>query len=435
MIDVTNSNTEDTVSQLGGIEKRNVKGESSWEPTGNPKVLSVALITFIYGFSVWAINSSLAPYLKDWYGYSASEVLIVAAMSPLFAAVTSLLLGIASDMWGGRIIFTLLLLFLPIPMIGYMFADSYFAFLCVGMFMGLGGASFIIGNTHVAVWYPKERQGAALGLYAFGNVGVALGMILVPFLLNNVFGGAPGSDLPPKFSLGPFEGWRLIFPIYATLSLILAFVYWTMTSEPPSRDKRFTFVSIVSVYKSSILPWILAYLYGATFGALMFNAAFLPTYLVDQYDIEKQKAIMLFVPVFVLLVSGARPISGWLGDRYNPRKLLCYCLGVEMVLAAALCAQLPFLWQLSLLYAIAILYGTGASLVVKLIPLYFKEVGAVTGLAKTAGASTGAVMTIVMSTVKGATGEYTYGWFIWTAAIALALVLALMPQPYRMRRS
>ncbi|MDP7316014.1 MAG: MFS transporter [Pseudomonadales bacterium] len=408
---------------------------NSWEPTGNPKVLWTALIAFTYGFSVWAINSSLAPYLKDWYGYSASEVLIVAAMSPLFAAVTSLALGIASDLWGGRIIFTLLLLFLPFPMIGYMFADSYVTFLCVGIFMGLGGASFIIGNTHVAVWYPKERQGAALGLYAFGNVGVALGMILVPFLLNNVFGGAPGSDLPPKFSLGPFEGWRLIFPIYATLSLILAFVYWTMTSEPPSRDKRFTFVSIVSVYKSSILPWILAYLSGATFGALMFNAAFLPTYLVDQYDIEKQKAIMLFVPVFVLLVSGARPISGWLGDRYNPRKLLCYCLGVEMVLAAALCAQLPFLWQLSLLYAIAILYGTGASLVVKLIPLYFKEVGAVTGLAKTAGASTGAVMTIVMSTVKGATGEYTYGWFIWTAAIALALVLALMPQPYRMRRS
>jgi NNP family nitrate/nitrite transporter-like MFS transporter len=411
------------------------KDESSWEPTGNPKVLWIALITFTYGFSVWAINSSLAPYLKDWYGFSTSEVLIVAAMSPLFAAITSLLLGIASDMWGGRIIFTLLLLFLPIPLIGYMFANSYFMFLLVGIFMGLGGASFIIGNTHVAVWYPKERQGAALGLYAFGNVGVAVGMILVPFLLNNVFGGAPGSDLPPKFSLGPFAGWRLIFPIYAVLSLILAFVYWTMTSEPPSREKRFTFASIVSVYKSSVLPWILAYLYGATFGALMFNSAFLPTYFVDQYDIEKQKAIMLFVPIFVLLVAGARPISGWLGDRYNPRKLLSYCLGAQMALAAALCAQLPFPWQLSLLYAIAILYGTGASLVVKIIPLYFKEVGAVTGLAKTAGATTGAVMTVVMSTVKGATGEYTYGWLIWTSAIALALVLALIPQPYRMERS
>ena len=416
------------------IENRNVKDEGSWKPTGNPRVLWVALITFTYGFSVWAINSSLAPYLKDWYGYSASEVLIVAAMSPLFAAVTSLLLGIASDMWGGRIIFTLLLLFLPIPMIGYMFADSYFMFLCVGIFMGLGGASFIIGNTHVAVWYPKERQGAALGLYAFGNVGVAVSMVLVPFLLNNVVGGAPGSDLPPKISLGPFAGWRLIFPIYGVLSLVLAFVYWTRTSEPPNRGKKLTFASIASVYKSSILPWILAYLYGATFGALMFSSAFLPTYLVDQYDIEKQKAIMLFVPIFVLLVASARPFSGWLGDKYNPRKLLIYCLGAEVALAAALSLQLPFPWQLFLLYAIAIFYGTGASLVVKIIPLYFKEVGAVTGLAKTAGALTGAVMTIVMSTVMGATGEYTYGWVIWTGAIALALVLALIPQPYRLQR-
>ena len=402
--------------------------ENSWEPTGNPKVLWTALIAFTYGFSVWAINSSLAPYLKDWYGYSASEVLIVAAMSPLFAAVTSLALGIASDLWGGRIIFTLLLLFLPIPMIGYMFADSYVTFLCVGIFMGLGGASFIIGNTHVAVWYPKEKQGAALGLYAFGNVGVAVGMILVPFLLNNVLGGAPGSDLPPKLSLGPFEGWRLIFPVYALLSLVLAFVYWTMTSEPPIRDKKITFASIGAVYKSSTLPWILAYLYGATFGALMFNSAFLPTYLVDQYDIEKQKAIMVFVPIFVLLVAGSRPFSGWLGDKYNPKILLVYCLVAEVILAAALSMQLTFPWQLSLLYAIAIFYGTGASLVVKIIPLYFKEVGAVTGLAKTAGALTGAVMTIVMSAVKGTTGEYTYGWLIWAGAIALGLILALRVQ-------
>ena len=143
---------------------------------------------------------------------------------------------------------------------------------------------------------------------------------------------------------------------------------------------------------------------------------------------------MLFVPIFVLLVSGARPFSGWLGDRYNPRKLLIYCLGAEVVLAAGLAAQLPFAWQMTLLYAVAVLYGGGASLVVKIIPLYFKEVGAVTGLAKTAGASTGAVMTIIMSQVKGATGEYTYGWVIWTGAIALALVLALIPQPYRLQR-
>tara|TARA_B100002003_G_scaffold16490_1_gene13721 strand:- start:631 stop:1161 length:531 start_codon:yes stop_codon:yes gene_type:complete len=163
----------------------------------------------------------------------------------------------------------------------------------------------------------------------------------------------------------------------------------------------------------------------------MFSAAFLPTYFVDQYGIEKQKAIMFFVPIFVLLVASARPFSGWLGDRYNPRKLLIYCLCAEVILAVALSAQLPFPWQMSFLYVVAIFYGTGASLVVKIIPLYFREVGAVTGLAKTAGALTGAVMTILMSTVQRATGEYTYGWLIWAGAIALALVLTLRPQPYR----
>ena len=75
----TNDNL--TGNEMTDLEKK----ESSWEPAGNPKVLWVSLITFTYGFSVWAINSSLAPYLRDWYGYSASDVLLVAAMSPLFA--------------------------------------------------------------------------------------------------------------------------------------------------------------------------------------------------------------------------------------------------------------------------------------------------------------------------------------------------------------
>ena len=106
-------------------------------------------------------------------------------------------------------------------MVGYMFADSYLAFLSAGIFMGLGGASFIIGNTHVAVWYPKERQGAALGMYAFGNVGVAIGMILVPFLLNHVLGGAPGSDLPPKIPSSHFKPLTSLLPSFDLIVTIL----------------------------------------------------------------------------------------------------------------------------------------------------------------------------------------------------------------------
>ena len=155
MSDVTKQDIEDTGSQQRGIERRNVEDGSSWEPTGNPRVLSIASIAFSLGFGIWAMFSALGPFLIVWYGYTASQALFLSAMPPLFAALVSIPLGVAADKYGGRKVFTILLLVLLIPLIAAPFVDNYYVFLVLGMLRGLGGASFIVGNTHISAWYPQ----------------------------------------------------------------------------------------------------------------------------------------------------------------------------------------------------------------------------------------------------------------------------------------
>src|SRR5689334_16544054 len=55
------------------------------EPAGNPRVLWISSLAFTLGFAVWGMFSALAPFLIKWYSFSVAQVLLLAAMEPLFA--------------------------------------------------------------------------------------------------------------------------------------------------------------------------------------------------------------------------------------------------------------------------------------------------------------------------------------------------------------
>ncbi len=86
------------------------------DPPGNPRVLWISFLAFSLGFAVWGMFSALAPFLIKWYNFSTTQVLVLAAMEPFFAAAVSIPLGILTDKFGGRTVFTLLLLTLTVPL-------------------------------------------------------------------------------------------------------------------------------------------------------------------------------------------------------------------------------------------------------------------------------------------------------------------------------
>ncbi|MDE2375154.1 MAG: MFS transporter, partial [Hyphomicrobiales bacterium] len=305
--------------------------------------------------------SALAPFLIKWYSFSATQVLVLAAMEPFFAAAVSIPLGILTDKFGGRTVFTLLLVSLTVPLFFGLFAKGYYSFLILGMLLGLGGASFVVGNAHVSSWYPKSKQGTALGIFALGNIGITVGMMTVTFLVTRVL-----------IQNGP-DGWRLIFPIFAISTLVMAAIYWFFTSDPPHSEQHGASLrEIISVYRSGLVVWLVPYLYWVSFGTLTFFASAMPTYLLDRWHVDAAQASMIYTPLLVVCVAITRPLGGWLADRFDALSLLTELFGAMVVLAVILAMQISLHLELFAIYGLALLSGAAAAAVIKLIPVYFR---------------------------------------------------------------
>lgn len=406
------------------MKNTNPTTQSEEEVQGNPRILGMAFAAFSLGFAVWGMFSALGPFLIKWYSFTPSQALFLAAMPPFFATAISIPLGIAADRFGGRKVFTLALLTLTIPLIAGLFVENYVGFLILGLFLGLGGATFVIGNAHVSSWYPKSRQGTALGIFALGNFGISIGMVLVPWLIVNFLGGPEGfADMPAKFVLGPFSGWRLIFLAFAIPTLIMTALYWMFTSDPPVTRKKLSVKEIMAVYKSGALVWIVSYLYWTSFGTLTFFSASTPTYLVSRWDVNPQNASMIFTSLLVFFVAIMRPVGGWFSDRKDPLNILTKLFGVSLIFSIVLAMEISLPMQIACIYTLAMISGATAAVVVKLIPTYFSQVGAVSGLAKAAGAACGCTMTVIMAISKDITGSYQFGFLVWAVMTAASFYI------------
>jgi NNP family nitrate/nitrite transporter-like MFS transporter len=83
------------------------------------------------------------------------------------------------------------------------------------------------------------------------------------------------------------------------------------------------------------------------------------------------------------------------------------------------------------MYGLALLSGAAAAAVIKLIPMYFVHVGAVSGLAKAAGAACGFAMTMILATSKQLLGDYTLGFAIWAVMNVAAFYIVLSRVGFR----
>ena len=400
------------------MEKSVVEFDVRADPPGNPRVLCISTVAFTLGFAIWGMFSALAPFLIKWYSFSSTQVLVLAAMEPFFAAAVSIPLGILTDKFGGRAVFTVLLLSLGIVLFFGLFAESYYSFLLMGSMLGLGGASFVVGNAHVSSWYPKSKQGTVLGIFALGNIGITIGMMTVTFLVTRVLAGP--------------DGWRMIFPIFAIPTLLMALVYLLFTSDSPYKLHEDVSVrEIFAVYRSGVLVWLVPGLYWVSFGTLTFFASAMPTYLVDRWHVDAAAASMVYTPLLVVCVAITRPLGGWLADRFDVLTLLSRLFGTMVVLALVMVMQISLKAELFAIYGLALLSGAAAAAVIKLIPMYFLHVGAVSGLAKAAGAACGFTMTMILAASNYILGGYTLGFAIWALMNIAAFYVAVSRAGFR----
>jgi NNP family nitrate/nitrite transporter-like MFS transporter len=230
---------------------------------------------------------------------------------------------------------------------------------------------------------------------------------------------------------GP-DGWRLIFPIFAVCTLLMAVVYWLFTSDSPYKQHHGETVGdIVAVYRSGVVVWLVAYLYWVSFGTLTFFASAVPTYLLDRWHVDPARASMVYTPLLVVCVAITRPLGGWLADHSDALKILGRLFGIMVILSLVMAMQISLDVELFAIYGLALLAGAAAAAVIKLIPVYFRHVGAVSGLAKAAGAACGFIMTVTLAASKDLLGGYTFGFALWALMNVAAFYIVLSRLGFR----
>ena len=364
--------------------------------------LFLVTMAFTISFAVWGLISGLAPRFKDLYGLSDFQTALAVALPILLGSLFRIPMGIITDRFGGRLIFTVLLAFAFIPAAAIALIHSYVALLIAGFFLGVAGSSFAVGVSFTNKWFPPEKQGLALGLFGIGTGGQSIAVFVAPRLAKAI-------------------SWEAVFWIFGLCSLIWAVVFWSL-SRNATLARPASLKHIAQVFVHQRLSWVLAFFYFITFGGFVALGVYLPTLLKGHFHLNLEDA-GLRAAGFVILATAMRPVGGWISDRVGGARVLALVFALVALLALLLTSSDFVIFSIGAL-GVAALLGLGNGAVFTLVPKHFPgEIGAVTGLVGAIGGLGGFFPPIVLGVLKQSTGSYTVGFLLLAVFALIALFL------------
>jgi NNP family nitrate/nitrite transporter-like MFS transporter len=368
--------------------------------------LGLATLAFIACFSAWGLIAPLAKKFQDTLGLSSTATLFLTAVPVVLGSLMRVPVGMLTDRYGGRRMFTLLLGFSAVPAILFGYAQGYWQLVGVGFLLGVAGSCFAIGVPFVAAWFPPERQGMAVGIYGMGNIGTAVAALSAPAIVHNL--GRP--------ALGWITG-----GILAGVALLAALG----ARDAPRRTAPARYRDVL---RAGARLWRLAFFYAITFGGFVAMALLLPKLLKDWFGYSLFQA-GLRAAGFSIAATLARPVGGWLSDRVGAYPVLIVALAGVAVDAAVLAvlASEPRIVPITITcLTLACCLGAGNGAVFKLVPYEFpNDAGAAAGIVGAAGGLGGFFPPIAMGIIKDHAGTYTLGFVGLLAAATLCLLLAV----------
>ena len=149
--------------------------EHATNGTASPtRALILATISFAVSFVAWGLVGGLASVFSGLYHLTASQTALLVAVPVLLGSLARLPMGILTDRFGGRLVFTVLLVFSSLAAFVVPLTTSYGTLLGAAFLVGMAGSSFSVGAAFVSRWTPAARKGTALGVYGLGTMGQSL---------------------------------------------------------------------------------------------------------------------------------------------------------------------------------------------------------------------------------------------------------------------
>ncbi|HNJ59462.1 MAG TPA: MFS transporter, partial [Chitinophagaceae bacterium] len=292
---------------------------STSTPRASYAALVLSTFAFIVCFSAWMINGVLVTYLVDQRVFNWSPIQIgwLMGVPVLVGSVFRLPVGILTDKFGGRWVMTFILILCAIPMYFLSYANNYSTFLLLSFCFGLGGTSFAAGVAYTSLWFSKEKQGTALGIFGAGNIGAAFTTIFAPSLLKKITNN--GADI---------ENWRALPQLYAALLVITAIVFFIFAKNKISPVSKSMVQRLMPL--KEVRVWRFGLYYFFVFGAFVALSQWLIPYYVNVYSLSIVSAGFM-AAAFSLPAGLFRAAGGWLSDKVGARMLLIWTLSVCLI--------------------------------------------------------------------------------------------------------
>tara|TARA_R110001583_G_scaffold33534_1_gene113270 strand:- start:2385 stop:3857 length:1473 start_codon:yes stop_codon:yes gene_type:complete len=458
--------------------------------TGKMKVLHLSWMAFFITFMVWFNFAPMLQAIAASLGLEKSEIKTLLILNVALTIPARVVIGMLTDRYGPRIVYSALLAVCAIPCFMFALADTFVQAAIARFLLGFIGAGFVIGIRMVSEWFPANELGTAEGIYGgWGNFGSAAAAFTLP-VIAIWFGGDDGwryaigltglmsllfsvvyyknvSDTPkgstyfkPK-NMGAMEVtskgdffFLLIMkvPMYAALALltwklspsgvsmlsetaslfcyvglVLLFLYEVSHVWKVNKDIFHTPVPEMHQYKFKQVA-VLNILYFATFGSELAVVSMLPLFFAETFELTPVVAGMV-ASAYAFMNLMSRPGGGWLSDKFGRKPTLLILtagLAVGYLLMSMVDSQWPLWLAVVAAMACSFFVQSGEGAVFAVVPLIKRRL---TGQIAGMTGAYGNVGAVTYLTVLSFVDYSTFFLVIAGTAVVGFIALLMMEEP------
>jgi len=386
-------------------------------------VVTASTVAFTVCFMIWMMFAVIGIPIKKMLSLNETEFGLLIAMPVLTGSLIRLPLGMWTDKFGGRIVFFVLMLSTVIPIWMISQATAYWHFLFTSLFVGVAGGSFTVGIAYCARWFPKDRQGLAMGIFGAGNTGAAITKLVAPLIIV------------------AYGTWTMVPQAYAGLMLATAILFWMFTYS----DKSHVAGSHVTVREQlrtlkDPTVWRYSQYYSIVFGGYVALALWMTKYYISEYGFDLKTAAML-AAAFSIPGGLLRAVGGYFSDKFGAHTMTWWVLWVSLVCLfflsypqtdfTILTVTGPATFHIGLgptmftivMFTMGIAFALGKASVFKYISDdYPKNIGVVSGVVGLAGGMGGFLMPIMFGALVDLTGIRSSAFMLMFGVVWVSLM-------------
>lgn len=294
------------------------ENKAFWENKGQAiarRHLWISVTCLLLAFCVWMLFSAVAVNLnKVGFHFTTDQLFLLTALPSLSGAILRVPYSFMVPLFGGRYwtVLSTVILIVPCIWLGVAIQNittPFWVFIIIALLCGFAGANFASSMGNISFFFPKAKQGSALGVNGgLGNLGVSVMQMVAPaviFLPLFTFLGVHGVTQPDGSTITLSNAALVWVPLLLLATVAAWFGMNDIAGSKASiRDQ-------LPVLKRPHM-WLLSLLYLATFGSFIGFSAGFAMLAKTQFPTVDILKLAFFGPFIGAL---ARSFGGIISDR------------------------------------------------------------------------------------------------------------------------